>query len=128
MPKAQDEPRAGIARRDGKPVLDFLILVYRSGTRWTARAIMVGGVSEGESEEAAVANLLTAIDFSIAVCEDKGLSAEDWYSMRRQRMAEKTYIRSFLEVIAKHDPERLDVEAPSGHYIRNLAVAKQDAA
>ena len=111
------------------PVLNFFILVYRSGAYWYARSVYTGDVAESSTVDGAIGNLVDSIDFAISIAEREGFTAEDWHAAQVARTPEKNYVEMFLDLVAQQDLERKQREAPSGHYIRNFAVAqKKDAA
>jgi hypothetical protein len=119
---------AGVVRRDGKPVLKFFILVYRSGDYWQARSVLTGDIAESRTEDGAVNNLLKSIDFAIELAERAGATVRQWYEGRIAIEAEPKYVQMFMDVVADQDVERSQNEAPSGHYIRKVAVARNAAA
>ena len=124
---AMDHARAGVAQRGSMPVLTFFILVYRSGEYWYARSVLTGGVAEGATQERAIRNLLTSVDFAIEIADREGFTAEEWYKAQVARVSEDKYLVMYMEAIADADPEREEDAPPAGNYIRHLAVAKSAA-
>lgn len=117
--------RASVARRHSVPVLDFLFLIYRDGKSWIGRSILTSHVSESRTAEGAVDCLAAAIDAAIHVAKEYGFSAQQWYEA--QRPDEPKYVRMFLDVIGRRNPDRRKARAPSGAFVLNAAVAKRAA-
>ncbi len=125
---AINDARAGVARRDGLPVLNFFILVYRCGETWCSQSVFTGDVAESRTEHGALDNLLRSIDLAIEAAEAAGISVEQWHAGREALAPDKDVLAMFKNLLATNDPVRERGRAPRGDYFRNVTVARTDAA
>lgn len=94
---------AGIARRQGPPVLDFFFLLFREGRIWRGRSVRTGHVSASKTAEGAVRNLAMAIDAEIDMATSDGLSVQQWYES--QKPDDEKYVAMFWGAIARKNPD-----------------------
>ena len=117
--------KAGVAARDGIPVLNFFFLVHRiEGHRieemWAARSVLTGHVAESKSEDGAIDNLSRAIDVAIEIAERHGHSAEQWYAA--QQPAESEYLQEFISAVSRPRVQHRREQTPSGRVVIDAQV------